>query len=108
MNTSGPSSRPRKPYPLALLNHLTVPVRRSTCAPSSCGSQKQAATPKVRKKCVGIVLLIGEAVKVRNHTRKAGLPEPATTKGTRTRDFRFALLSLGVRGLFCGYPCSPA
>src|SRR5579864_8446617 len=23
-----------KPYPLALLNHLTVPFRRSTCAPS--------------------------------------------------------------------------
>src|SRR5713226_1768850 len=33
MNTSGPSSRPRKPYPLALLNHLTVPFKRSTCAP---------------------------------------------------------------------------
>src|SRR5437660_1620778 len=32
--TSGPSSRPMKPYPLALLNHLTVPFRRSTCAPS--------------------------------------------------------------------------
>src|ERR1019366_2636916 len=34
MNTYGPSSRPRKPYPLALLNHFTVPFKRSaTCAP---------------------------------------------------------------------------
>src|SRR6266576_4075316 len=34
-NTSGPSSRPMKPYPLALLNHFPVPCNRSTSAPSA-------------------------------------------------------------------------
>src|SRR4029077_10652790 len=65
MNTSGPSSRPRKPYPLALLNHLTVPFRRSTCAPLFlCGfPPKKGAIPGARKKCVGIVLLTGRTVK---------------------------------------------
>src|SRR5208283_1965974 len=30
MNTSAPPSRPRKPYPFGLLNHLTLPLMRST------------------------------------------------------------------------------
>src|ERR1700730_2779309 len=66
MNTSGPSSRPRKPYPLSLLNHFTVPFRRSTCAPSWCGSPQKGANPEVPRKCLGIVLLILATVKVRN------------------------------------------
>src|SRR5258708_7049675 len=64
MNTSGPSSRPRKPYPLALLNHLTVPFRRSTCAPLFFADfPLKGAIPGARKKCVGIVLLTGGTVK---------------------------------------------
>src|ERR1700674_359087 len=64
MNTSGPSSRPRKPYPLALLNHLTVPFRRSTCAPLFFADfplkRRDSRGPQ---KCVGIVLLTGRTVK---------------------------------------------
>src|SRR6266436_1982126 len=64
MNTSGPSSRPRKPYPLALLNHLTVPFRRSTCAPLFfCGFPPKRRDSRARKKCVGIVRLTGGTVK---------------------------------------------
>src|ERR1039458_3144608 len=68
MNTSGPSSRPRKPYPLALLNHLTVPLKRSTCAPLSCGFPRKGAISGPAQKCVGIVVLTGGAVKAQRHT----------------------------------------
>src|SRR5450631_3393304 len=69
MNTSGPSSRPRKPYPLALLNHLTVPFKRSTCAPPLFADfPRKGAIPGGRKNCVGIVLLTGGTVKARCHT----------------------------------------
>src|ERR1700686_1154158 len=65
MNTSGPSSRPRKPYPLALLNRLTVPFKRSTCAPLFFYGfpPKKARFQGPAKKCVGIVLLTGGTVK---------------------------------------------
>src|SRR5262245_7844129 len=38
--TSGPPSREMKPYPLASLNHFTVPVRRAMIVPlaKNCGS----------------------------------------------------------------------
>ena len=70
MKTSGPSSRPRKTYHLALLNHLTVPFKRSTFAPlfPADFSPKKAQFPGPAKKCVGIVLLKGCAVKDSSHT----------------------------------------
>src|SRR5260370_28306798 len=68
MNPSGPSWRPRKPYPLALLNHLTVPFNRSTGAPPLfCEFPRKGAIPGARKKCVGIVLLTALTVKDWNH-----------------------------------------
>src|SRR5271165_3856982 len=76
MNTSGPSSRPRKPYPLALLNHLTVPFKRSTCAPLSCGFPEKAPFGGSAKKCVGIVLLTGGAVKAWSHIAMVGTTGP--------------------------------
>src|SRR6266576_5296278 len=44
-NTSGPSSRPMKPYPLALLHHFTVPCKRSTFAPSARSLLAYEAVP---------------------------------------------------------------
>src|SRR5208337_5007137 len=80
MNTSGPSSRPRHPYPLALLNHLTVPCKRSTRSPLFfAGFPEKARFQEPAKNCVRIVLLTGGAVKDCNHT---GLP------GGRLRDGR--------------------
>src|SRR5450755_3215759 len=72
MNTSGPSSRPRKPYPLALLNHLTVPFKRSTCAPLSCGFPPKRRKSEGPQKCVGIVLPTAWTVKACNHTSLVG------------------------------------
>src|ERR1700722_256876 len=69
MNTSGPSSRPRNPYPLALLNHLTVPFNRSTCAPLFFANvHGKAQIPGFRKNCVGIVLLSRGTVKAWHYT----------------------------------------
>jgi len=53
---------------LALLNHLTVPLKRSTCAPLSCGLPRKGAISGSAKKCVRIVLLTGGAVKAQRHT----------------------------------------
>src|ERR1700677_273455 len=73
MNTSGPSSRPRKPYPFALLNHLTVPFRRSTFAPLLIllNSPERRDSGGQQKKCVGIVLLAGGTVKARGYLDRA-------------------------------------
>src|SRR5580658_2713139 len=72
MNTSGPSSRPRNPYPFALLNHLTVPFKRSTFAPSLILAEfpEKARFQGPAKKCVGIVLLKGVTVKAQHYTNK--------------------------------------
>src|ERR1700683_755171 len=67
MNTSGPSSRPRKPYPLALLNHLTVPFSRSTCVPPIFAHSLESALPEALKR-LGIVLLAGRPVKTLHHS----------------------------------------
>jgi len=51
---------------LALLNHLTVPFNRSTCAPPLCGFPEKDAIPGSRKMC-RIVLLTGRTVKAWHH-----------------------------------------
>lgn len=65
MNTSGPSSRPRKPYPFALLNHLTVPFRRSTFVLFPLRKM-------TIRKCVRIVLRGHGTVKDFNHIPMVG------------------------------------
>src|ERR1039458_5935929 len=94
MNTSGPSSRPRKPYPLALLNHLTVPFKRSTCAPSFRGSPNKPRFQRSPRKCVGIVLLLEEAVKDLHHNARGAWHGEARTFNSKARQEPLPLRAL--------------
>src|SRR5882757_3331125 len=56
------------PYPFALLNHFTVPFRRSTCPPRSAGSRKRWKNSRDRK--IMHALCGGRGVLSRKHSTK--------------------------------------
>src|SRR5271169_7236541 len=90
MNTSGPSSRPRNPYPLALLNHFTVPFRRSTCALLFLADfPEKGQIPRTRKKLCRHCAADGKDCQgLQSHTGGRGNPNPIPEERTRSEERR--------------------